>query len=168
MMVHTITEFEHLWESEVKATQKILRHLTGETLSFAGDPDGRTIGRVAWHIVTTIPEMMTRTGLKVVGPLPTAPVPGTPGGIFEAYTRTALSLLEQIKDRWDDATLQLEDDMYGERWSRATTLQALILHQVHHRGQLTVLMRMAHLSVPGVYGPARHEWAAYGMQPPAL
>jgi uncharacterized damage-inducible protein DinB len=38
-------------------------------------------------------------------------------------------------------------------------------HLIHHRGQLTVLMRQAGLKVPGVYGPAREEWAAMGMQP---
>ena len=31
-----------------------------------------------------------------------------------------------------------------------------------------VLMRQAGLKVPGVYGPAREEWTAYGMQPPAV
>ena len=32
---------------------------------------------------------------------------------------------------------------------------------------MTVLMRQAGLKVPGVYGPAREEWAEFGMQPPA-
>jgi uncharacterized damage-inducible protein DinB len=42
-------------------------------------------------------------------------------------------------------------------------LRVLIQHEVHHRGQMTVLMRQAGLEVPGVYGPAREEWAACGM-----
>jgi uncharacterized damage-inducible protein DinB len=69
---------------------------------------------------------------------------------------------------WTDATLEVEDDMYGERWPRGLTLQALIVHQAHHRGQMTVLMRQAGLRVPGVYGPSREEWTAYGMPPPAV
>jgi len=44
-------------------------------------------------------------------------------------------------------------------------LVSLITHQAHHRGQMTVLMRQAGLKVPGVYGPAREEWAAMGMPP---
>jgi len=48
------------------------------------------------------------------------------------------------------------------------SLQVLVVHQAHHRGQMTVLMRQAGLKVPGVYGPAREEWTAYGMQPPAV
>ena len=69
---------------------------------------------------------------------------------------------------WSDATLEVEDEMYGQKWPRGSTLQALIVHQAHHRGQMTVLMRQAGLKVPGVYGPAREEWTAYGMQPPAV
>ena len=38
----------------------------------------------------------------------------------------------------------------------------LIAHQGHHRGQMTVLMRQAGLVVPGIYGPSREEWAAFG------
>ena len=40
----------------------------------------------------------------------------------------------------------------------------LINHQNHHRGQMTVLMRQAGLTVPGVYGPAKEEWATAGME----
>ena len=42
------------------------------------------------------------------------------------------------------------------------TLFYLIAHQTHHRGQMTVLMRQAGLRVPGIYGPAKEEWAAFG------
>jgi uncharacterized damage-inducible protein DinB len=64
--------------------------------------------------------------------------------------------------------LLAEDDMYGERWPRGFTLFALVAHQAHHRGQMTVLMRQAGLQVPGVYGPSLEEWTTYGMQPPAV
>jgi hypothetical protein len=33
---------------------------------------------------------------------------------------------------------------------------------------MTVLMRQAGLEIPGLYGPARQEWAAYGMTPPTI
>jgi len=41
------------------------------------------------------------------------------------------------------------------------------VHELHHRGQLTVLMRQAGLVVPGIFGPAQEEWTRYGMEPPA-
>ena len=55
--------------------------------------------------------------------------------------------------------------MYGEEWSRATTLSVLIRHQTHHRGELVVLMRMLDMKVIGVYGPASEEWVQMGMTP---
>jgi uncharacterized damage-inducible protein DinB len=53
--------------------------------------------------------------------------------------------------------------MYGQEWPRRLVLSGLMHHESHHRGQMTVLMRQAGLKVPGVFGPAREEWAAYGM-----
>jgi uncharacterized damage-inducible protein DinB len=55
--------------------------------------------------------------------------------------------------------------MYGSTWHRASVLLSIVRHQIHHRGQITVLMRQAGLPVPGLYGPAREEWANMGMKP---
>jgi uncharacterized damage-inducible protein DinB len=167
-MIRSITDFENLWSNELEATQKILQHLTDRSLSQQVDPQGRTLGRLAWHIVTSIPEMMSRTGLVLSGPQPDAPLPTAAQEIARAYKQAATSLLEQVKSRWTDATLEQEDDMYGEKWKRGATLSGLILHQTHHRGQMTVLMRQAGLEIPGVYGPARQEWATFGMKPPEV
>jgi len=167
-MFHTLTEFAHAWEPEIESTQKILKHLTNASLSQAVSAEGRTLGRLAWHITTTIPEMMNRTGLKISEPDPDAPVPATAKEIFHAYNTAAIALLEQVKSSWNDESLKVVDDMYGEKWSRASTLRVLISHQIHHRGQMTVLMRQAGLRVPGIFGPAREDWARMGMEPPAV
>ena len=53
--------------------------------------------------------------------------------------------------------------MYGEKWKRGTTLSVIISHQIHHRAQLTVVMRLNGLKVPGVFGPAKEEWTQLGM-----
>jgi uncharacterized damage-inducible protein DinB len=167
-MIHTVLDFTSLWSPELEATQKLLKHLNNKSLSQAVGDNDRTLGRLAWHMVTTISEMMSRTGLKIAGPKPDAPVPATAKEIFDAYNLAAISLLDRVKANWKDETLQVEDEMYGEKWKRAATLQALILHQVHHRGQMTVLMRQAGLEIPGIYGPARQEWAQWGMKPPIV
>ncbi|MEW5994556.1 MAG: DinB family protein, partial [Candidatus Zixiibacteriota bacterium] len=62
----------------------------------------------------------------------------------------------------------VQDEMYGEKWERRFTLLALIQHQIHHRGQMTVLMRQAGLKVPSIYGPVLEDWAQYGQPPPAV
>ncbi len=167
-MIHTISEFETLWLRESAATQKILNQLTDSSLDRLVVPGNRTLGRIAWHVVTTIPEMMSRTGLEFKGAQHTDPVPQRAGEIFRAYQQVAGTLLEQVQSKWTDSTLAVEDEMYGERWKRGESLMGLILHEIHHRGQMTILMRQAGLKVPGVYGPALEEWAEYGMQPPAV
>ncbi len=55
----------------------------------------------------------------------------------------------------------IEDDRYGDKWSRGKTLGMLVTHQIHHHGQLTVVMRLAGLKVPGVHGPAKEEWGKF-------
>jgi uncharacterized damage-inducible protein DinB len=79
----------------------------------------------------------------------------------------ARELPEALRQQWTDASLQETDEMYGERWPRGLTLRILREHEIHHRGQLTVLMRQAGLSVPGLFGPSREEWQRYGMDAPS-
>lgn len=167
-MLRTILDFEYLWSQELESTQKILKHIPDRSLSQMVGPEYRTLGRLAWHLVTTIPEMASKTGLHCAGPAEEAPMPLTAREIFRAYNEAAISLLEQVTTKWTDASLLQEDEMYGERWSRGKTLMALVLHQTHHRAQMTVLMRQAGLDVPGLYGPARQEWAAFGLTPPVV
>jgi uncharacterized damage-inducible protein DinB len=167
-VIRTIADFNRTWQTELEATQKIFKHLTTASLNTVIHKDVRTPGRLAWHIVTSIPEMAHRTGITTTGPAADAPIPATANEIFDAYNAASVSLLEQVKKNWTDASLAIEDDMYGEKWARGLTLQILIQHQIHHRAQLTVLMRLAGLSIPGIYGPAQQEWSAFGMEPPAI
>jgi uncharacterized damage-inducible protein DinB len=154
------------WQYEMDGTLKVFRKLTDESLGQRVTPHGRSIGRLAWHLAQSLPEMMSRTGLAVTGPGEDAPAPGSAAAIADAYEASASSLLEQIRAHWGDDTLLEERDMYGEKWPNGMTLTALVKHQAHHRGQITVLMRQAGLPVPGLYGPAREEWAQWGMPAP--
>jgi uncharacterized damage-inducible protein DinB len=166
-MFRRVADFQKAWEQEKASTLKVLGAMTDASLSQAVTSDGRTLGRLAWHVATTLGEMMERTGLKIGGPSHEAPPPPSAAAIVATYGEAARAVAEGVA-AWSDATLEVEDEMYGERWPRGLTLQALVVHQAHHRGQMTVLMRQAGLKVPGVYGPAREEWTAYGMQPPAV
>ncbi|HXY38294.1 MAG TPA: DinB family protein [Vicinamibacteria bacterium] len=167
-MYRRVSDFLAGWEEERAATLKILSALDDRSLQQAAGADHRTLGRLAWHITVTIPEMMERTGLRLAGPAQDAPPPTHAAEIVRSYDGASRSLADEVRARWDDAALEVEDDMYGERWPRGRTLSALLAHQTHHRGQMTVLMRQAGLRVPGVYGPSREEWSAFGMQPPAV
>jgi uncharacterized damage-inducible protein DinB len=164
-MYTSISQFLKDWNYESNSTIKMLNNLTDESLGQKVAPDGRSLGFIAWHLTQTIPEMMGKTGLKIDGPSEDSPVAKSAKEIKDTFEKTASSLAEQIKKNWNDEVLKTEDDMYGEKWQRGLTLYYLLLHQAHHRGQMTVLMRQAGLKVPGIYGPSKEEWAAYGMEP---
>ena len=88
-------------------------------------------------------------------------------GIIEAYQAASDALLKGV-EAWSDADLEREDEMYGEVWKRGYGLHVLLVHQTHHRGQMTVLMRQAGLPVPPIYGPVKEGWSAYGVEPPRV
>ncbi len=167
-MFRTIDDFQRSWEQTQNDTLKIFDALTNESLSQSVADGHRTIGRIAWHIVQTIPEMMGLTGLKISGPDETTPPPTNAATIRKTYAETASTFLKEVTDKWSDDTLLQTDELYGETWPRGLTLMIIIVHEVHHRGQLTVLMRQAGLTVPGVFGPAKEEWAAFGAPVPAI
>jgi len=161
-MFRTLDDFLAVWTHETGATLKILRALTAASLPTPVAPGGRTLGFLAWHCVTTLPEMMRHAQLPVAGPAHDAPPPPL-ADLVRTYEDCARSIAEALPQRWTDAMLLERIPMYGEQWPRGTVLFSLVVHQAHHRGQMTVLMRQAGLAVPGVYGPAREEWAAMNL-----
>jgi uncharacterized damage-inducible protein DinB len=165
-MYISVEEFLKDWAYESEATLKVLSVLTDESLEQRITPEGRSLGRLAWHIVLTPSEMLWRAGLAVEGPTQSAAQPADASEFGFAYQRTAASVASKLQEDWTDATLHEDANMYGQVWKKGVVLGAMIFHQCHHRGQMTVLMRQAGLKVPGIYGPAREEWAAFGMPVP--
>ena len=167
-MYHTIADFITSWKSEAENTEKLLSALTDDSLNKQLVPDYRTIGQLVWHILATPPEMLGLTGLKIEGPEPTSPPLNHVADLIKEHQRVVHSTIHQIQTHWNNKSLHQIDKMYGEEWTKSQTLTALINHLIHHRGQLTTLMRIAKLKVPGIYGPSKEEWAQYGMEPPVL
>lgn len=165
-MISNLEDFLVNWQHESDSTLKILTALTVDALSQRVSDDGRTLGKLAWHIITSIDEMLGRTGLQFSATPHEAPQPISVEKMVEAYKESSDSIVSAIKEQWTDETLLEEKDMYGEQWTVATILQVLIYHQIHHRGQMTILMRQAGLSVPGMYGPSKDEWLAFGEEAP--
>ena len=162
-MYRTINDFTEDWRRETLSTLRIFRTLNDASLGQKVTPDGRSLGFLAWHITLSLGETGERTGLNVVSPSEDAPVPMSAHEIAEVYRSAAESIADQVQERWNDASLAEEVEMFGEQWKRGFALASLLRHQTHHRGQMTVLMRQAGLRVPGVCGPAKEEWARFGM-----
>jgi uncharacterized damage-inducible protein DinB len=164
-MYRTVQDFLADWTQENDSTIKVYKNLTDASLKQKVSAEGRSLGRLAWHIVLTLGEMGEKAGLNVNAPPENAPNPNMASAIVEAYEKAGTSLATELKQKWNDGMLFEEIDMYGQKWTRSATLASIIKHQIHHRAQMTVLMRQAGLKVPGVYGPSREEWSQFGMQP---
>ncbi|MGB5288988.1 MAG: DinB family protein [Ignavibacteriaceae bacterium] len=166
-MYYKLSDFIEDWEYESESTIKVLSNLSDESLTVKFNSEIRTAGKLAWHLVGAISELGHRMGLTFEKIDQDSPFPATAKEIVDEYKRASNGLIKELKEKWNDDTLAIEDEItgQGERWTRGKTLGALVTHQIHHRAQLTVVMRLAGLKVPGVYGPAKEEWTNYGMQP---
>lgn len=162
-MYRKIEDFQRDWTYEAEQTAKLFRNLTDESLGQKVTEDGRSLGFLAWHLAQTLGEMPGHVGLTVDAPSLESGVPTSANEIVTAFETAANSVKEVVGKNWTDEDLEIEDAMYGETWKRGLTLLYLMLHQAHHRGQITVLMRQAGLPVVGIYGPAKEEWEAMGM-----
>lgn len=167
-MFKHIEDFTATWQNETAATLRTMEALTDESLSQQITSDHRTLGRLAWHLVQTLHEMPSRTGLSFEGPGDEVTVPASAAVIAEKYKTTSQSLLEAVQSSWKDENLIVMSDMYGDQWPNGLTLDILVKHEIHHRGQMTVLIRQAGLRAPELYGPTKEQWAEYGAPAPAV
>ncbi|MEH7153251.1 DinB family protein [Bacillus thuringiensis] len=165
-MYQTIEGFLHTWKYEAESTQKMLDVVTDESLSQEIAPGHWTLGKVAWHIVTAIPVILSGTGLKFEGERKDYSVPTAAKTIADGYCKMNAAFVQALQSEWTDKDLTTTNDFFGRPMPNSIVLMTLIHHQTHHRGQMTVLMRQAGLTVPGVYGPAKEEWVAAGMETP--
>jgi len=166
-MFTSIEHFTTVYKAEVERTEKLLGNLTDASLSKPDHKDLRSLGRAAWHIVTTYPEMCRRFDIHLNKPSEKDPIPKKAADIKDAYHLVTRAVLQAVGG-WKDADLRKEDDMYGEKWPRGKSLWVLVVHEIHHRAQMTVLMRLAGVPVTGVYGPSREEWSQYGTKAPEV
>jgi uncharacterized damage-inducible protein DinB len=164
-MYSTIVGFLGEWERERASTLSIMHCLTDSSLAQKVSPDGRSLGYLAWHVVLTLGEMCAKAGLPVDAPAEESEAPRKAGQIASAYEAVSGSVAEAVRRAWTDDMLADQITLYGGTWTKGGVLDSLVKHQIHHRAQMTVLMRQAGLMVPGIYGPAREEWARMGMPP---
>ncbi|HZG15037.1 MAG TPA: DinB family protein [Candidatus Bathyarchaeia archaeon] len=160
-MYHSVQSFIADYQHESASTQKLLDTLTDESLKQEIAPGYRTLGDLAWHLVPPV-GLFAPTGLTFYAPSEQA-TPVSASVIAESYRKTAASLLDAVRTNWTDEKLQESVDVFGQPWKNGFTLDMFLKHEIHHRGQLTILMRQAGLPVAGVYGPSKEEESGMGM-----
>ena len=76
---------------------------------------------------------------------------------MKTYRAVSSAMQEAVNKQWTDETLMQTSSLFGETWLNGLTLYTLMKHEIHHRGQMTVLIRQAGLKVPDVYGPTLEQ-----------
>ena len=160
----TVQSFIDDYRNEAIGTQKLLDALTDESLGREIAPGYRTLGFLAWHLVTSS-ALLLATGLKF-DVESEENQPTSAAAIAQKYRGMVETVLDAVRTQLTDEKVHDEIDIFGDKWTIGYTLGALIGHEIHHRGQMTVLMRQAGLPVAGVYGPSKEEWAAMGAPAP--
>ncbi|MCC7477485.1 DinB family protein [bacterium] len=163
-MFHTFEEFITDYRFESETTKKVLEALSDESLGQRKGIGETTLGDIAWHIATTHGMMLNQAGFHVPANDKWMLPQGTSAAeVLAEYERAVTATIEEAAGKSPEE-LKKVYSMWGmAEWPVHVTLAMLISHEVHHRGQLSVLMRQAGLKVPSIYGPnyeETQEWIA--------
>ncbi len=163
-MYRKLEDFFEDWKADSEFTLKIFSRISDEKINEKPYDNIRSLGRLGWHITQTVTEMMNKAGLFDEDNLDKKPVPGTFAEISESYKKYGGELVELLKEKWNDDDLPNDIELYGRPFQRSKVLSMLLNHQIHHRAQMTIVMRLLNIDVPGIYGPSKEEWSKYGME----
>ena len=84
-----------------------------------------------------------------------APSSITISEVIRDYRTITSHLIDEVKSLASDLSLEEIKSVYGFNWSVGHGLFVLVKHEIHHRAQIIVALRLLGLGVPDVYGPAR-------------
>lgn len=156
-MFTVVRHFSNSWRHESAQTARVLAQVTDQSLGQRAAEGHRTLGELAWHIVVSPRVIIGTTGLTFDGPDRSVPAPSRAAEIQSTYVDAAKAFGAAVERQWTDEMLREKVEFYGGTVPRGLALAITLHHEIHHRGQLTVLMRMAGLKVPGVYGPSKDD-----------
>ncbi|SRR5260221_5286693 len=164
MPTNELEMFLNAWEREAESTSKLLRSLPAAQYDFRPDPGGRSLGELAWHLAEGDAYMSygIAAGKFDMGAAkpPNIERPRTVEALAPGYDlihREAVARIRTLKPEDLDRQLQF----FGRSLPIRDILWGMIIsHGIHHRGQLSLMCRLAGGQAPGLYGPNREETAA--------
>lgn len=152
------------FDEEMRKTRKILERVPEDRLNYKPHEKSMTLGRLATHIAE-LPNWAVVTVDQDVLDM-------QPG--YEPHIATSQAELLEIFDK-NTATARekivgVADEKWSQIWTfkfqgktimelpRAAVIRGVIMnHIIHHRGQLSVYLRLNEVQVPGMYGPSADE-----------
>jgi len=152
-------------ERESKATRKVLERVPNEKLEWRPHPKSMSLGQLANHVAGipgNIARMAQGEGFNAADRKGGYPQP-EPGTDFAANLDAGLDESRSILSQWNSETASGtwrltagEQEIFSI--PRVEMIRSMLLnHWYHHRGQLTVYLRLLDVPVPAVYGRSADE-----------
>jgi uncharacterized damage-inducible protein DinB len=167
MPVNELERFLDTWDREAENTLKLLRALPPSQYDFRPDQSGRSLGELAWHLAegdAYISFGVERGQFGTDMRPPNIERPRQVEALAPGYERIHKEAIARIK-KLTPADLDRGIAFFGQTLPiREILWTMLISHNVHHRGQLALMCRLAGGQTPGLYGPNREETAAMRAQ----
>jgi uncharacterized damage-inducible protein DinB len=154
------------FDREMGLTRRALERVPDGQFEWRPHPTSVTLGRLAEHL-TEMPQWatitMTQSGLEMTTQRPPEYVrPATRAAVleqFDSYLKTGRSHVAGKTDGEFNApwTLKAGGKEVFTMPKIAVMRNFVLNHMIHHRGQLTVYLRMLGVAVPSTYGPSGDE-----------
>ena len=150
------------FEQEMKSTRRVLERVPSEKGTWKPHTKSFSLGHLA-QLVAWMPGWITNALRETALDLARYP-----GYSYES-TATLLAMFDRNVAEARDAISSTPDADWGASWSlkhgdrvlmtlpRAAVVRQHVNHLIHHRGQLTVYLRLLDVPVPSVYGPTADE-----------
>ena len=148
---------------EAAATRRLLERMPEGKLSWRPHERSMSLGRLGAHIAELVAwgsAVLNEPLADLAGGSPA--VGDTVDEILAAFDRYVVALSADLERATNDSLLEPWRLVKGETTimeaRRVAALRGFILsHIIHHRGQLTVYLRLLDVPLPGVYGSTADE-----------
>lgn len=153
------------FREELSTTKRILDCIPNDKLAWKPHEKSMSLGQLGIHIARVpgaIAGITSKDSFDVLTGNFTTPLPKDTAEIQAALEESARSVeatLQETDDAWAQAPWCLKaGDRELQTRPRFKAWRTLMLnHWYHHRGQLTVYLRLLGIPVPVVYGPTADE-----------
>ncbi len=153
-------QFLRTWEREFPTTLKVLRAYPSAKLDLKPHAKSKSARELAWNFV--LEERVIDGALQ--GKIDFAQMPAPPATcdeIIRTYEQSHKEMVEKIRQTPEADLNKTVGWMTGPKQPaevrRMDVLWTALMDMVHHRGQMSVYLRMADGKVPSIYGPTADE-----------
>jgi uncharacterized damage-inducible protein DinB len=162
-MSKELQTFLDTWDEETKKTVAMLRSLPTDKYDFRPDAGGRSLGELAWHLAEAEAYMtygIERGVFEMGAKPPGIERPKKVEDLAPGFERVHADAVQRVR-KLTPADLDREIVFFtGTPVTVRQILWTMLLnHEIHHRGQLSLMCRLAGGTAPAPYGPNREEMA---------